>query len=134
MIRKAGRAAGALVLAALLAPSAAARDDVRPVPHVSVIQLIADPETYHDKQVRAVGYVRFGADGSPALYLSQDTSFTPSNGLLLDLGPELLARRDRIDGRICVVEGIFDLEHRGSPAMFQGVIGGVTSAEEWRAP
>ena len=97
---------------------------------ISIIELIANSEKYHGKFVRVSGYVTLEFEGT-AIYLSKDDAdkHQNKNGLWLTLSnfPE---HKD-LDGKLCLIEGIFNSKHKGHFGLWSGSIGKITRFDLW---
>jgi hypothetical protein len=87
---------------------------------VSLIQLIATPERYNEKRVRAVGVAQFAFEEN-ALYLHKDDAdlLNTSNAVWLDAGS---ISTEGLSGLPVFVEGVFTASRRGHLGAFQGTI------------
>ena len=87
----------------------------------SLIQLIATPSKYHQKQVRVDGFLRVGFEGN-ALYLhKEDAQFgMTANAVWVEVSDEMCA--DAFDNKHVYIEGVFNAKNRGHRAVFSGAI------------
>lgn len=92
---------------------------------VSIVELIANPDWYHGKRVRVVGYVRFEFEGN-AIYLSKESydASLVKNALWLDPPVNFWdSRKKREWGpRYAIVEGRFDATRLGHMSAYSGSI------------
>lgn len=102
------------------------------VKKVSLINLIATPESYHGKWVRVEGVCNFEFEGN-ALYLTKDDlrHCICKNAVWLEPDMEALNLSDgtlalKFNGRFVLVEGVFDKNHHGHMGLFSGAIKNVT--------
>jgi hypothetical protein len=132
MVRLAALVLTWMVAASCTSVTSAASDENRPL-DVSLIQLVATPERYDGKLVRAIGYVRLEFEHY-AIYphRSDDEVGIARNGIALSLSDELLRRRTEFDARYVLLVGIFDARKHGHLGAFNGQIGSIRRFEEWR--
>jgi hypothetical protein len=124
--------AGSPTPAANSATPAAATTAAQPT-LISMVQLLADPQKYHGKQVQVIGFAHFEFEGN-AIYLSKedhDYGIT-KNGLWLAVagskdGGEL---RD-LNNSYVVVEGTINAEMKGHMGMWSGSIENITLLKRW---
>lgn len=85
--------------------------------HVSLVRLIADPERFHGRLVRVIGYLVIEFEGD-ALYLHGDDALfrISANALAVQVTPDMHERKDVLGGYV-MLEGVFDPDatgHRGA--------------------
>jgi len=92
---------------------------------ISLIQLIANPDKFHEKRVLVKGYVLLDFENR-VLYLHEVDALNTitRNGVWLDLdsGSPVLARRDQFHRRYALVEGTFNARGHGHFDLFAGEI------------
>jgi hypothetical protein len=91
---------------------------------VSMINLIAEPDAYHDLPVIARGVLSTGFE-STAIYLSQSDAehAVTKNAVWLDLPDKNLFQH--LDGQYVLVEGVFDKNNLGHLKLYSGSIGSI---------
>ncbi len=98
-----------------------------PIVDASLIQLIANPDLYDGKPVRAQGFLHVEFEGT-ALYLSRDDAnhLIARNGLWISFGqdPEGGAP-EQSNRKFVLIEGVFDKELHGHKGLWSGGIRGV---------
>lgn len=97
---------------------------------ISLIQLIQHPDTYHQKQVRVIGYASLEFE-SKALYVSREDyeHAITKNAVWLDV--QLTAEVKKLHKHYVLVEGIFDKDQLGHLKMYSGTIKNVGRIERW---
>ena len=102
----------ALVLALALAPQTAFADD--PV-EVSIVRLLAAPQSFHDKWVRVIGFLDLAPE-APRLYLHREDQEhgLAANGIPLGDVRGLVVHKAQLDRRYVLVEGVFRPDRGGS--------------------
>lgn len=101
-----------------------------PPTFVSMINLIATPERYHDLRVGVIGYCCFAFERM-AVYLHEADyhAGVSKNGLWLTAERDDLAL---LHEKVCLIWGVFDQEHKGHLGMFSGSIRDIDRLQEWR--
>lgn len=99
---------------------------------LSLIQLIANPEKYHGKSVRVVGFVHLEFEGN-AIYLHKEDfdRFLPRNALWLSITDEIDKQADTYNNKYVLVEGTFNAENMGHLGMCSGSIEKIKRLEPW---
>jgi hypothetical protein len=108
---------------------------------VSLIRLIANPERYHGKKVRVIGFARLQFEGS-GVYVHEDDyrHGITRNGLWLGSFASRQGRQptDPIsikgNDKYAIVEGTFDMNNHGHRGMWSGAITNVTRFQLWSDP
>ena len=91
---------------------------------VSLVQLIANPKTYHGKFVRVVGFVSVRFEGK-AVYLHEDDyrHGIHKNGLWLDLGGSKSGHEyAEFHEKYVLIEGTFVANMKGHRGAYSGAI------------
>ncbi|MFH1622347.1 MAG: hypothetical protein ABIA97_04420 [Candidatus Omnitrophota bacterium] len=98
---------------------------------ISIIKLIANSDKYHGKFVRIFGYVELEFEGT-AIYLSKEDAdkHLSKNGLWLDLAEAVKCSECR--NKFCLIEGIFNSEHKGHFNQWSGSLEKITRFEVWQ--
>lgn len=106
--------------------------EISSIEDVSIIQLISNPNEFHGKTVRVIGYARLQFEGE-ALYLhSDDYKYAISkNGLWLSTTDEILKNREAFDRKYILVEGVFNAMHQGHAGLFSGSIEKIQRFQVW---
>lgn len=99
---------------------------------VSMVRLIADPQSYDTKSVSIVGFVRIRFEGT-AIYLHQedDEFFITKNALWLDISKSELKQYEYANGKYMLVEGDFDAKNTGRGDNFSGTIKNIRRIQVW---
>jgi hypothetical protein len=113
------------------APGAAADNPLA----VSLIQLIANPDTFDGKYVRVWGYVRIEHEGS-SIYLHRDDcdQMLTKNGLWLavsDVAAEG-SKEAAVNNKYALAEGRFDARKHGHRGLWSGSLEQVSRLEPWQ--
>jgi hypothetical protein len=120
-----------LIIGTLLLPRSTSGGGTKAV---SIINLIATPEKYHDEKVIIKGYAVLEFEGD-AIYLSkEDAEYgITRNALYLDVDAEQLRNYQKDSQGYVLVEGKFDANSHGHLALFSGVIKEITRFEKlWK--
>lgn len=96
-----------------------------PIYAVSIVELIARPERFDAKRVRAIGYVHFGFEGN-GIYLHREDYEHDlyANGLWVTLGAGVAPTN--CQDRYVVVDGTFRAGMRGHMGLWSGAIVDIT--------
>ncbi len=99
---------------------------------VSLIQLIANPNTYDQKIVRVIGFVRLEFEGN-AIYLHQDDykHGISKNGLWLNATDDMRKKTADFDQKYLLLEGTFNAKKMGHMGLFSGSIQQITRCQVW---
>jgi hypothetical protein len=104
---------------------------------VSIIQLIANPERYDGKVVRFEGVTNIEFEGN-GIYLSKEhwKAHAQSFAIWMDLNDELTKGRKWLNGKYCVVEGVYHAADRGHMGLYMGSLSDIAmfSAREPISP
>ena len=97
----------------------------------SMIALIANPDAYHGKRVRLIGFVNFEFEGN-GLYISREDwrQAIYRNGLWVDLPGDRPAS-GQPNRRYVLIEGTFRADHQGHMGMWSGALERVTRLQAW---
>ena len=122
-----------VALAVALGPTARATANPPAEPQdVSLIRLIANPETFDGKRVRVIAFLHLEFEGN-ALYVSRADSENnvTKNGVWIDV-PEPV-RKDALQysDRYVLVEGVFSAKDHGHRGLFSGALGKISRVEVW---
>lgn len=99
---------------------------------VSLIELIANPRSYHQKRVRVIGFVNLEFEGN-AIYLHREDhqQRISANGLWLDLtGSQVVKRGDKIQ-KYSLIEATFDADQEGHMGAWSGSLKEITRLDPW---
>ena len=99
---------------------------------VSLVQLIADPARYHDREVRIVGYLHLEFEGN-ALYLHRE-DFQNSlykNGIWIDPTGPLYASAKANNNSYVLVVGKFSAADTGHMGLWSGAIVKIERLVRW---
>lgn len=101
--------------------------------NVSLVQLIANPQTFDGKKVRLIGFLRLEFEGD-AIYLHhEDYEYgITDNALWLDV-PKGMTEQQRHDTNMAYVlcEGVIRASRHGHMGLFAGEISDVTPIQLW---
>ena len=99
---------------------------------ISLITLVANPEKFHNKNVRVQGYFMFEHEGN-AIYVSKSdcTNGLMKNGVFLEINKNIL---DKMGIEIpyrgyITIEGIYNKNLNGSYGFFSGTIQNIQSIQ-----
>ena len=105
--------------------------------HISMIQLLADPDRYHGKAIQVEGFLRVGFEDN-AIYLSRDDAsyLIVKNGFWVTIDhkewEKLGVKSDEFKNIYVSIEGLFDKDELGHVGMFSGGFGDVWRVQELR--
>jgi hypothetical protein len=100
---------------------------------VSLIQLIANPQTYDGKKVRLIGFLRLEFEGN-AIYLHKEDfdHGISSNALWVDLPRDMTKdQRQDVNTQYAICEAVFRASGHGHMGMFGGELTSVSRLEAW---
>lgn len=108
-------------------------EPVEPI-DVSLIQLIANPNEYHGKLVRVIGYCRLAFEGD-ALYLHREDfeHGITKNAAWIDIGSKISTNPRELNGRYVLVEGVFNANDKGHLGLYSGCLKEIKRIEPWRS-
>jgi hypothetical protein len=100
---------------------------------VSLIQVIANPETFDGKLVRVIGFLRLEFEGN-ALYFHREDyeNGLLRNGIWVEATPEITRDRKTLNMNYVLLEGVFNAKDRGHMGMWSGSIRQIRRTEIWR--
>jgi len=100
---------------------------------VSLIQLIANPSTWHDRPVRVIGFLRVEFEGN-ALYLHEEDlkRHISKNAIWVGLTLGQMSKYSARSGHYVIMEGVFDATSNGHMGLFSGTLKQVTRCDLWR--
>lgn len=89
---------------------------------LSTIALLANPEAYHGKLVRVVGFISIEKEGTAIYFHKEDRAFSiRKNAFALHLRKEDYANAIKINGKYALVDGVFDV-NTGHMGLYSGSI------------
>lgn len=100
---------------------------------VSVVNLIATPQKFHEKPIAVVGFcvLKFESKGLFLAECDYRNSVTKNAlWLTIQLTPEVA----QLDQRYGLVEGTFDMESRGHLQMYAGSLRDISRIIPWGTP
>ena len=104
---------------------------------VTIINLIATPEKYHNKKVRVIGVVNIQFEGT-GIYLNKEHHkyrlpkyAVCMNAIDLKAIGKSAEELEKYNGQYVVVEGKFDKDHDGHMGMSSGCIFDITRYSPW---
>jgi hypothetical protein len=101
--------------------------------NVTLVRLIANPETFDGKLIRVIGFLRLEFEGD-VLYLHREDyeNAILGDGIWVEVTPMIQRQRPTLNMKYVLVEGIFNASERGHMGMWSGTIKQVRRAELWR--
>lgn len=105
-----------------------AQESASPI-FVSMVELLANPDKYHQKLVRIVGYVWIETEGA-ALYLHREDKINSltKNAIQLSVSEKMLVNKKQISGHYVLVEGVFDSSDNGHMGLYSGTLRSIQRA------
>jgi len=97
---------------------------------VNLEQILENPEQYHQKPVRTVGYVQIDL-GRQAIFISEDDFGNAKKGLWLDIPDEIRQNRADFHKHNCIIEGRFNAKNQGRLGRWSGTIEEIKRLELW---
>jgi hypothetical protein len=97
--------------------------------HVSIVRLIASPDSFEGKIVRIEGYLHLQFEGQ-AIYLHKqdyDRALT-KNGLWVDAPVEMLRQMAKMNDRYVLIDGVFSSKDEGHMGLWSGAVTNITRA------
>src|SRR5882724_1091506 len=119
----------ACVMAALLVAPIQAQEPT----DVTLVRLIANPETFDGKLIRVIGFLRLEFEGN-VLYLHREDyeNAILGDGIWVDVTPVIKKQSATLNMNYVLLEGIFSAGERGHMGMWSGTIKQVRRAQLWR--
>lgn len=113
-----------------------ANDQHQQPEHLSLIQLISNPEKYDGKRVSVVGFLYFGGVDGDGLYLHKEDcdNAIGSNGLMVDRTKQMFQERERLYDNYVLIVGVFRREEIPPLHFSPGRITGIERCELWSQP
>jgi hypothetical protein len=110
---------------------AARREAQEPV-DVTMVQLIANPQSFDGKLIRVIGFLQLQFEGD-VLYLHREDYERSilGNGIWVDVTPEMRKQSDNLDLKYVLLEGVFSSSWRGHMGMWSGSMTNIRRAEPW---
>jgi hypothetical protein len=102
--------------------------------HVSLVQLIADPDRYDGKLVNVIGFLRLEFEGN-ILYLGEAdySNSIPENGIWINVTKQMIADKEDLNNRYVQILGTFSAS-KGGNALGSGSIQVIRKATFWSDP
>lgn len=106
------------------------------VHNVSLIQLIATPERYHQKIVQVVGYLNLEFE-SNAIFLHKEDfdNVLTNNGLWVMFSDRIRNEKKLTDysKKYVILEGTFDMHAKGHFWLYSGTIKNINRLDNWHS-
>jgi hypothetical protein len=101
---------------------------------VTLVRLIANPETFDGKLIRVIGFLRLEFEGN-VLYLHREDyeNAILGDGIWVDVTPVVAKQSATLNMNYVLLEGIFSAGERGHMGMWSGTVRQVRRAQLWRA-
>lgn len=118
-------------MTAIYVMAAGADAGVQPFEQVSLVRLIARPESYDGRVVQVVGYGAFDYEGTALFLQPQDYEHgVPGNKVWLSLGARWKDRRGA-QPRYVIVRGVFRAGDLGHMGLSSGSLENIELLEDW---
>jgi len=106
------------------------------VEDVSLIQLIANPQTYDQKRVRVIGYIRLEFEGNAIYFHREDFEIgMANNAIWIDLPKDMTPKQIKIvNNQYVICTARFIAGRHGHMGLFSGEFDEVTRLEVWPIP
>jgi hypothetical protein len=110
----------------------AARRSARQPHDVTMVQLIANPDSFDGEFIRVIGFLRLQFEGN-VLYLHREDYERSilGNGIWVDVTSEGWKQDHMLDSKYVVIEGFFSSTSRGHMGAWSGSITNIRRAEVW---
>jgi hypothetical protein len=98
-----------------------------------MVRLLANPEKFHGKQIRVIGFLRLEFEGN-ALYLHREDykERLTRNAVWVELTAD--KQHAKLSNHYVLIEGTFNANNLASLPLWSGTIVKVTRAERWDEP
>jgi hypothetical protein len=106
-------------------------DDLQSVP---LVQLMANPNSYHGKRLMVIGYAHIEFEGHGLYLHREDYRNGTGNVLWIGGGKVPLPNQLALNDKFVMVVGTWNAERRGHMGMFIGEIEKIESYELWSDP
>jgi hypothetical protein len=93
--------------------------------NVSLVSLISNPEKFHGKQIRVIGYLNFEFEGNCIFLHKEDNeNGITENAFWTDYSNEIISKQNlkKFDKKYVIIEGTFDMNSHGHMGVFAGTI------------
>lgn len=98
--------------------------------HVSLLQLLSQPDVFNGKRVTVYGYCRLNFEATAIYLYKEDFIYGLSNSVWLEMSlKDITPGRRAI--RYCVVEGTYRSTNRGHMGQYSGAIEHISRYESW---
>ncbi|MEZ5405709.1 MAG: hypothetical protein R3F23_05875 [Verrucomicrobiia bacterium] len=105
------------------------------IDRVTLLQILAQPEKYHEKEVQIIGYLHLEFEGN-GLYLHKE-DFDNSilgNMIWINSTKEMIKNLDKLNDKYVIIRGLFDAKNHGHMGLFSGALSEITRCEVWSDP
>ena len=100
--------------------------------HVSLVQLIATPDVYHNRVVRIVGFCRLEFEGDAVFLHREDSESSISkNGIWLNVGSPIPEEQQSLSGEYVLLEATFLADRKGHLGAYSGEFDDIQRLERW---
>ena len=102
--------------------------------HVSLVNLIANPEKYNGKTIQVVGYLNLEFEGD-AIYLHKEDYVhgLTTNGFWVRFSDKISKRADlnKYSKKYVIIIGTFDMNRHGHMGLFAGELKNIRRLDTW---
>ena len=100
---------------------------------ISIINLITNPEKYHNKDITIIGVGNLQFEGNKICLSKSDVEYgISSNCLWIELNEKISYEEAKtLNGKYIIIEGTFDMKNNGHFGMYPGAIVDITRYELW---
>jgi hypothetical protein len=105
-------------------------------PTVPLLRLIATPEKFSRKKIHTFGYVVVGFESSAVFIHKEDFDndlYTNAIWLRSAVNNKIF-KVDAVNGKYCLIEGVFDAADNGHMSLYSGAIKSIDRLEVWSDP
>ena len=105
--------------------------------NVSFLELTANPELYHNKQIRLIGVMKLEIEGN-SIFLSKEhyQYDVTRNAFWISLSPLLEKQKaeiKKLNGKYVLLEGIFKKDRKGHMGLYMGTITNINRIIDYEA-
>ncbi|MGI8527151.1 MAG: hypothetical protein ACR2K5_13415 [Pseudolabrys sp.] len=90
---------------------------------ISMVALIAAPQKLDGKLISTAGFLRLEFEGDSIYFNREDSkNRIEKNGLWITTNEEINARRNELNDKYVLIEGVFDAHNHGHMGLWSGAI------------
>jgi hypothetical protein len=106
-----------------------------PLDKVSLLQLLAQPEKYHEKEVLIIGYLHLEFEGHNLYLHKEDYDHgIIGNFIWVNSTEKMLTDIKRLNNKYVIIKGVFDAKAYGHMGLSAGTLKNITRCDVWSDP